>query len=88
MVLLLHLRRMLLTDPIQRAASRLHTARLRVEALEAQLQALVAARVDAHAGGSIVWAREIGISPQYASDIRHGRRKISAAVVAKILGGK
>lgn len=70
---------------IRATAKNLEQARKDVEEIEKRLQKKVAAVVSAHKDGLRDWARSIGISAQYACDIRYGRRKISAQLLEKIL---
>ena len=78
------------TVPIQQqisiASERLKECRDSAAVWERQLQRLLGEHISAHENGLRDWARQMGISAQYACDIRHGRRKISDAMVAKILG--
>lgn len=45
---------------------------------------VILCRAIARAGSQDAWAREIGISPQYLSDMLHGRRELSDAVLAPV----
>ncbi len=73
---------------VRSAASALRSRRTLAFVAEQKLQEAVAGLIGANDGGLRDWARSMGISPQYACDIRHGRRKISDAVVKKILGAE
>lgn len=42
------------------------------------------ARAIEEAGSRLAWAASVGISPQFAHDIVHGRRDISDAVAASV----
>lgn len=65
-------------------AIQLQRSRRQSDALEEKLQKAIAEFLSDRSRAA-EWAREIGVTPQYLSDIRHGRRKISDAVLAKIL---
>lgn len=72
---------------VEIAAARLNECRVNAGIWERQLQRLVGSMVSSNENGLRDWARKMGISAQYACDIRHGRRKISSAMIARIMNG-
>ncbi len=64
-----------------------HVANLRVQlsAEEQKLSAAIWVYLKPHGSMRLLAAR-LKISPQYLCDIAHGRRKISEAVVEKVMG--
>lgn len=78
-------------DNVQRvakAAERIRLKRAELLAAEVKLQEAVVALINVKGDSLRAWAKSMGITVAYACDIRHGRRKISEAMVAKILGSK
>lgn len=65
-------------------AAELKAHRSRVEFAEKVLQQTVAAFCEQYHGSGRDMARKMGITVQYLSDIRHGRRKVSDSVVEKL----
>lgn len=70
---------------VRAAAERLKNARTTANTHEIGLALAVSDLIEAHENGLREWARSMGISASYACDIRHGRRKISNAMVERIL---
>lgn len=66
------------------AANALKEKRQMVVRAEMTLQKEVAEFLDWNRGSMRDMAKEMGISAQYLCDIRHGRRKVSDAVVEKL----
>ena len=75
------------SQKIKQAAQKLHRLRTEAELAEDDLAFSVALMISEHKAGLRDWARSMGISAQYACDIRHGRRKISDTIVKRILEG-
>lgn len=76
---------MLGLSEIKRQAGLVELHRKAAATAEAELQRLVGSVIAANRNGLRDWARTMGISAQYACDIRHGRRKISDTVLKKLL---
>ncbi len=73
-----------MTNAIKTASLFLRVKRRDVAAAELELQKVVADFCDSYHGSMRDMAREMEISVQYLCDIRHGRRKVSDAVVEKL----
>jgi hypothetical protein len=70
---------------IQAQAQRVKHARFRLAAEEQRLGLQIWKQLKPR-GSLRDLAKELGISAQYLCDISHGRRKISEAVVEKVMG--
>jgi hypothetical protein len=68
-----------------RTVARLRESRERTARLEAQLQHELSLLITGSGVGLRQWAEEMGITPAYACDLRHGRRKVSEAIIEKVL---
>lgn len=71
-------------DTIRKQARRLADARIRVAAEEQRLS-LQIWRFLGPRGSMRDVAKQLGISPQYLCDVAHQRRKVSDAVVKKVM---
>ena len=67
-------------------AKDLEGSRKAVECGEVALQVAVAEFLSEQHGSARDLAKRMGISVQYVCDLRHGRRKVSAAVLGKLVG--
>jgi hypothetical protein len=70
---------------IRKSAQRAERLRGAIVRTEEDLQRHVSLLIQSHEGGLRSWARSVGISAGYASDLIHRRRKISQSILAKIL---
>lgn len=73
-------------NQILRVAKRLQYHRDQADICERELQSQVSIIISSNKNGLRDWARTMKLSPQYVCDLRYGRRKISAAVLKKVLG--
>lgn len=72
-------------ERLSQSAFRLQGCREKCAEYEKQMQHEIAEVIASNPGGMRDWARQMGISAQYACDLVHGRRKVSDAVVTKVM---
>ena len=73
---------------VGKLAKEVQAAKYRLSHLESELQEAVVQLCIAHPGGLRSWSRSLGISAAYACDLKMKRRRVSEALIARILGAK